>query len=260
MTSKRPVIGIPADRRMLGHHPYHLAGEKYLTAVLDGAGGLPLIVPAIGRELEARASCSRRSTALLFTGSPSNVEPHHYRGAPSDPRHAARSAPGRDDAAADSARDRGRRAGARHLPRVPGDERRLRRHAVAEAAGGAGLHRPPRGQDAAARGAVRAGARGDTGARRTAAQRWRARDRVARQFAALRRACSTLGAGSRSRGARAGRRHRGVPRQRRAALRARGAVASGVAGHEESIFAGAVRAFGAGRARSHATAMHEGDL
>ena len=34
MSAKRPVIGIPADRRLLGPQPYHLVGEKYLTAVL----------------------------------------------------------------------------------------------------------------------------------------------------------------------------------------------------------------------------------
>ena len=39
MAAKRPVIGIPADRRLLGKNdqPYHLAGEKYVTAVLDAA-------------------------------------------------------------------------------------------------------------------------------------------------------------------------------------------------------------------------------
>jgi putative glutamine amidotransferase len=84
MASKRPVIGIPADRRMLGSHPYHLVGEKYLAAVLDGAGGLPLIVPAIGRELSLDELFDTLD-GLLFMGSPSNVEPRHYRGEPSDP-------------------------------------------------------------------------------------------------------------------------------------------------------------------------------
>jgi putative glutamine amidotransferase len=83
MTSKRPVIGIPADRRMLGHQPYHLAGEKYLTAVLDGAGGLPLIVPAIGRELRLEELLDTLD-GLLFMGSASNVDPRHYRGEPSE--------------------------------------------------------------------------------------------------------------------------------------------------------------------------------
>ena len=35
MQEKRPLIGIPADRRVLGPQPYHLVGEKYLTAILD---------------------------------------------------------------------------------------------------------------------------------------------------------------------------------------------------------------------------------
>jgi putative glutamine amidotransferase len=84
MVSKRPVIGIPADRRLLGknHQPYHLAGEKYVTAVLDGAGGLPLLVPAIGRELQLEELLETLD-GLLFMGSPSNVEPRHYRGEPS---------------------------------------------------------------------------------------------------------------------------------------------------------------------------------
>lgn len=84
MSSKRrPVIGIPADRRLLGDQPYHLAGEKYLTAVLDGAQAVPLIIPAIGREL-ALDELLERLDGLLFMGSPSNVEPHHYHGEPSE--------------------------------------------------------------------------------------------------------------------------------------------------------------------------------
>ena len=83
MASRRPVIGIPADRRVLGSHAYHMAGEKYVTAVLDAAGGLPLIVPAIGREL-ALEQLLETLDGLLFMGSPSNVEPRHYRGEPSE--------------------------------------------------------------------------------------------------------------------------------------------------------------------------------
>jgi putative glutamine amidotransferase len=85
MRPKRPVIGIPADRRLLGHEqqPYHLVGEKYVTAVLDAAGGLPLLIPAIGREL-ALDELLETLDGLLFMGSPSNVEPRHYRGEPSE--------------------------------------------------------------------------------------------------------------------------------------------------------------------------------
>ncbi len=85
MSARRPVIGVPADRRLLGPNsqPYHLVGEKYLTAVLDAAGAIPLIVPAIGREM-ALDDLLEVLDGLLFMGSPSNVEPRHYRGEPSD--------------------------------------------------------------------------------------------------------------------------------------------------------------------------------
>jgi putative glutamine amidotransferase len=83
MNLKRPLIGIPADRRLIGSSAYHLVGEKYVTAVLDAAGAVPLIVPALGREL-ALDELLERLDGLLFTGSPSNVEPHHYRGEASE--------------------------------------------------------------------------------------------------------------------------------------------------------------------------------
>src|SRR5713226_6781897 len=84
MAAARPLIGIPADRRMLGLHPFHVVGDKYARAVLDGAGGLPLLVPALAEELGLDDLLDRLD-GLMFTGSPSNVEPHRYSGSPSDP-------------------------------------------------------------------------------------------------------------------------------------------------------------------------------
>lgn len=81
---KRPVIGIPADRRWLDAHPFHCVGEKYVAAVLDAAGALPLMVPSLGDGL-AIDDLLPALDGLLFTGSPSNVEPHHYGGDPSEP-------------------------------------------------------------------------------------------------------------------------------------------------------------------------------
>ena len=78
------MIGIPSDRRQLGRQAYHLVSEKYLTAVLDAAGGIPVIVPAIGRELQLDELLDSVD-GLLFMGSPSNVEPHRYQGEPSEP-------------------------------------------------------------------------------------------------------------------------------------------------------------------------------
>jgi putative glutamine amidotransferase len=82
--SARPVIGIPADRRIVGPHPFHMAGEKYITPLLRIAGALPLIIPALGDELML-ADLLDELDGLLFTGSPSNVEPRHYGGEASRP-------------------------------------------------------------------------------------------------------------------------------------------------------------------------------
>jgi putative glutamine amidotransferase len=84
MAAVRPSIGIPADRRVLGLHQFHIVGEKYARAVLDGAGGLPLLIPAFAEEL-GMDELLGLVDGLVFTGSPSNVEPHHYFGPPSDP-------------------------------------------------------------------------------------------------------------------------------------------------------------------------------
>ncbi|HUI59737.1 MAG TPA: gamma-glutamyl-gamma-aminobutyrate hydrolase family protein [Steroidobacteraceae bacterium] len=80
----RPLIGIPADWRVIGKHPFHAVGDKYARAVLDAAGGVPLLVPALADEL-GMDELLQRLDGLLFTGSPSNVEPYHYSGPASDP-------------------------------------------------------------------------------------------------------------------------------------------------------------------------------
>jgi putative glutamine amidotransferase len=84
MASARPLIGIPADRRIVGLHPFHMVGEKYARAVLTGAEGIPLLIPALAEELGLDELLTRLD-GILFTGSPSNVEPRHYDGTPSAP-------------------------------------------------------------------------------------------------------------------------------------------------------------------------------
>ena len=84
MASVQPIIGIPTDRRMLGLHPFHCVGEKYIRAVAEGAGAIPVLIPSLGGELDLDHILTRVDGVLL-TGSPSNVEPHHYQGPPSTP-------------------------------------------------------------------------------------------------------------------------------------------------------------------------------
>ncbi|HZS84362.1 MAG TPA: gamma-glutamyl-gamma-aminobutyrate hydrolase family protein [Stellaceae bacterium] len=80
--SSLPLIGIPSCVRAIGEHPFHVVGEKYIGAVAQAAGGLPLLIPALGAALDP-AEVLSRIDGLFLTGSRSNVEPRHYGGTPS---------------------------------------------------------------------------------------------------------------------------------------------------------------------------------
>lgn len=69
---------------MLEPNYFHVAGEKYLTAILDAADCIPVVIPALGEAMELEVLLDRLD-GLLLTGSPSMLEPHHYEGPPSEP-------------------------------------------------------------------------------------------------------------------------------------------------------------------------------
>jgi putative glutamine amidotransferase len=79
-----PLVGLPCCTRITRDLPAHWVGEKYIFAVADAAGAVPLLLPALGDRIAAEALIARLD-GLLLTGSPSNVEPHHYDGPPSAP-------------------------------------------------------------------------------------------------------------------------------------------------------------------------------
>ena len=81
---RKPIIGVPADRRMVDPHPFHMVGEKYLHALIDGADALPFIIPVLAEHLDTH-EVVEEIDGLFLTGSASNVEPHHYDGEPSEP-------------------------------------------------------------------------------------------------------------------------------------------------------------------------------
>ena len=82
--SLRPVIGVPACRKEILGQPFHVVGEKYLQAVIDGADALPLMIPVMAEHLDIDEILGQVDGVFL-TGSISNVEPHHYEGEPSEP-------------------------------------------------------------------------------------------------------------------------------------------------------------------------------
>jgi len=79
MQHRTPVVGIPCDHRMVGRHPFHMAGEKYIKAVHESTGAVPLLIPSLPSPVPP-GELLESIDALLFPGSPSNVSPAHYGG------------------------------------------------------------------------------------------------------------------------------------------------------------------------------------
>ncbi len=75
--AKDPLAGVLSERS-------HSVGESYIAAVARVAGGMPMLIPAMPDVIDARALVGMLD-GLLFTGSPSNVEPKHYDGEASVP-------------------------------------------------------------------------------------------------------------------------------------------------------------------------------
>jgi len=72
-----PLIGVTACRQMLGKYDSHTVGDKYVEAAAHA--GLPVVLPARSVPSDPQALLEHLD-GLLFTGSPSNVEPRHYQG------------------------------------------------------------------------------------------------------------------------------------------------------------------------------------
>ncbi len=88
-----PIVAVPMCVKHLDGQNFHTVGEKYLTAVIEGAEAYPLSFPALGEAIAAEALLDHVD-GILFTGSPSNVAVHHYAGAPDRPE--SPQDPGRD--------------------------------------------------------------------------------------------------------------------------------------------------------------------
>ncbi|WP_124948934.1 gamma-glutamyl-gamma-aminobutyrate hydrolase family protein [Sulfuriferula thiophila] len=79
-----PVVLLPADSRQLGDHPFHVAGHKYVNAVVQAAQALPLIIPALGSAHDV-AALLEVADGILLPGAVSNVHPSHFDQAVRDP-------------------------------------------------------------------------------------------------------------------------------------------------------------------------------
>ena len=61
-----------------------MVGEKYLKAIIEAADAVPFIIPVLADDL-AIDELVDQVDGVLLTGSPSDIEPHHYGGESGDP-------------------------------------------------------------------------------------------------------------------------------------------------------------------------------
>jgi putative glutamine amidotransferase len=76
---RKPVVAVPADRKLIGPHPFQAVGEKYLRALYEVGGLWPVPLPSLFA-LDDLAWLDGVD-GLFLTGSHSNIEPQRY-GAP----------------------------------------------------------------------------------------------------------------------------------------------------------------------------------
>lgn len=82
------IVGMPCDLKMIGNLPFHAVGEKYIDAVRDITGALPLLIPVTREPLDIEQILNAVD-GIFLPGSRSNVSPGLYGGTPPRPGNAA---------------------------------------------------------------------------------------------------------------------------------------------------------------------------
>ncbi|WP_028671318.1 gamma-glutamyl-gamma-aminobutyrate hydrolase family protein [Saccharospirillum impatiens] len=77
----RPLVGVVCDVKMVPPHAFHMAGDKYLTALATAAGVTPVLLPAL-TELFDPSTYLKHFDGLFLTGGYSMVHPQRYGQAP----------------------------------------------------------------------------------------------------------------------------------------------------------------------------------
>ncbi len=72
-----PLVAVSGCVKQINAHNYHAANQRYLDALVEVSGCMPIILPAVGAKTDA-VSVLDHVSGLLLTGSPSNVHPDNY--------------------------------------------------------------------------------------------------------------------------------------------------------------------------------------
>lgn len=81
-TKIKPLIGVPAGYRANESFFVHVVGDRNILALIEAVDATPLLIPALGDKLNVVETLAGLD-GILLTGGASNIEPHHYGGAPS---------------------------------------------------------------------------------------------------------------------------------------------------------------------------------
>ena len=71
------LIGVLCDDKQIGPHHFHSVGDKYVRAVTDAMGAIPLLIPVLADAFDIKDVLARVD-GLLLPGSYSNIDPVHY--------------------------------------------------------------------------------------------------------------------------------------------------------------------------------------
>lgn len=77
----KPIIAITCDTKQVGLHLFHQVGDKYIEAISELTGALPLLLPALDNPIDIEDILSTVD-GILFTGAYANIQRELYGLAP----------------------------------------------------------------------------------------------------------------------------------------------------------------------------------
>ncbi len=77
-SGKLPIVGVICDKEIIGPHAFHIAGDKYLQAIVNASNCLPVLIPALAQPQYIEQLLATVD-GILFTGGYSMVNPLAYQ-------------------------------------------------------------------------------------------------------------------------------------------------------------------------------------
>jgi len=76
-SSKKPLVGVISDVKVISPHPFYIAGDKYLRALVEAADVVPIMIPALNDIMDI-THWTEHLDGVFLTGAYSMVNPSLY--------------------------------------------------------------------------------------------------------------------------------------------------------------------------------------